>query len=148
MLRAQSIAVQCARELARSGTVGRAGGRACAPCQLMRCCGGSSTRLASDGGGLRSQLAEPGAGSRYHTAARSLHWNEAADSDAAGGLRYVRHLYFASAIAISPPTSIGVILLLQLFIIHTATYYELVLKYRNTSWEYVLYHTGNKKQER
>lgn len=105
MIRAQSIAVQCVRELARSGTVGRAGRRACGPCQIVRCCGGSSTRLASDGRGLRAQLAEPGAGNRYHTAARSMHWNEAMDSYAAGGLRYVRHLYFAIAIAIGLPTS-------------------------------------------
>lgn len=94
MIRARSLAVQCAREVARSGSVGKAGGKACAPCQIMRCCGGSSTHLliASDGGVLRAQRAERGAGNRYHTAARSLHWNEAADSDT-GGLRYVRRLF-------------------------------------------------------
>lgn len=91
MIRARSLAVQCAREVARSGPVGKAGGKACAPCQIMRCCGGSSTRLASDGGVLRTQWAERGAGNRYHTAARSLRWNEAVDSDI-GGLRYVRNL--------------------------------------------------------
>lgn len=85
MIRARSLAVKFARGVARSGPVGRADGKACAPCQILRCCDGSSTRLASGEGGLR-------AGNRYHTAARSLHWNEAVDSDA-GGLRHVRHLY-------------------------------------------------------
>ena len=91
MIRAQSLALQCARESARSRAFGKAGGKACAPCQILRCCGGSSTRQAFvDGGGRRAQPAEGGAGNRYHTAARSLHWNEAVNSDT-GGMIYVRH---------------------------------------------------------